>query len=156
MEHIVTSLTLPLRFVVGLLGAAVATLAMDAVMPRFTDGELPPRIAAGVLTSRRPDDAPGGVADAIHYTAGLLTGPLFVWLTLLFEGALGGAFVIATVLGTAVLYGLMLAFFLLVVLPRSRVASLRVPRVRRAWAFEAAVYVLVLVASVTAGTNLLS
>ncbi len=155
MEPLVTSLTVPLRFVVGLLAAAVATLAMDAVMPRFTDGELPPQIAAGVLTSRRPEDAPGGVADAIHYTAGLLTGPLFVWLTLLFEGVLGGAFLVATLLGTVALYGLMLGFFLFVVLPRSRVANLRVPRVRRAWAFEAAVYVLVLVSFATAGTRLL-
>ncbi|MFB6220874.1 MAG: hypothetical protein ABEH90_05485 [Halolamina sp.] len=155
MEPLVASLTVPLRFVVGLLAAAVATLAMDLVMPRFTDGELPPLVAAGVLTSRRPDDAPGGVADAVHYTAGLLTGPLFVWLTMLFEGLLGGALLVGTVLATVLLYGLMVGFFLLVVLPRSRVADLRVPRIRRAWVISAAVYVVVLVVLVTAGTTVL-
>lgn len=155
MDPLVTSLTVPLRFVVGLVAAGVATLVMDLVSPRLTDGELPPMVAAGVLTSRRPTDAPGGVADAVHYTAGLLTGPLFVWLTLLFEGLLSGMTLIATVLATLLLYGSMVGFFLVVVLPRSRVADLRVPRIRRAWAISAAVYVLVLVLLVSAGTALL-
>lgn len=155
MEPLVTSLTVPLRFVVGLVAAAVATFVMDLVMPRFTDGELPPLVAAGVLTSRRPTDAPSGVADAVHYTAGLLTGPLFVWLTLLLEGLTGGATLVAAVVATLVLYGLMVGFFLLVVLPRSRVADLRVPRIRRAWAISAAAYVVVLAVLVTGGTTML-
>lgn len=155
MDPLVTSLTVPLRFVVGLVAAAVATFVMDLVMPRFADGEFPPLVAAGVLTSRRPTDAPAGVADAVHYTAGLLTGPLFVWLMLLFEGLFGGRSPAATALGAVVLYGLMVGFFLLVVLPRSRVADLRVPRIRRAWAISAAAYVAVLAVLVTAGTALL-
>lgn len=155
MDPLVTSLTVPLRFVVGLVAAGVATLVMDLVMPRFTDGELPPLVAAGLLTSRRPTDAPSGVADAVHYTAGLLTGPLFVWLTLLFEGLLRGSTLIATLLATLLLYALMVGFFLIVVLPRSRVADLRVPRIRRAWAMSAAAYVLVLVLLISAGTTLL-
>lgn len=155
MDPLVTSLAVPLRFVVGLVAAGIATLVMDLVMPRFTDGEFPPLVAAGVLTSRRPTDAPEGVADAVHYTAGLLTGPLFVWLVLLFEGLLGGITPVATALGAVVLYGLMVGFFLLVVLPRSRVGDLRVPRIRRAWAISAAAYVVVLATVVTAGTALL-
>lgn len=155
MDPLVTSLTVPLRFVVGLVAAGAATLVMNLVMPRFTDGELPPLVAAGVLTRRRPTDAPSGVADAVHYTAGLLTGPLFVWLTLLFEGLLNGATLIATVLATLLLYVSMVGFFLLVVLPRSRVADLRVPRIRRAWSLSSAVYVLVLALLISAGTALL-
>jgi hypothetical protein len=139
MEPLVTSLTVPLRFVVGLLAAGVATLVMDA---------------AGVLTGRRPDSAPGGVADAVHYTAGLLTGPLFVWLTLLFEGLVGESLV-TTVIAAVVLYALMVGFFAGVVLPQSRVRSRRVSAIRRAWATEAAAYVLVLVPIVFVGSRLL-
>jgi hypothetical protein len=154
MDPLVTSLIVPLRFVVGLIGAVIATLAMDLVMPRFTDGDMPPQVAAGVLTSRRPTEAPGGVADAVHYTAGLLTGPLFVWLAMVFEGLLGGISLVTMVLGAVVLYALMAGFFLVVVLPRSRVADLRVPRIRRAWAISAAAYVVVL-AVVTASLTAL-
>lgn len=154
MEPLVTSLTVPLRFVVGLLAAGIATLAMDVVMGRIAEGETPPQIAAGVLTGRRPDSAPGGVADAVHYTAGLLTGPLFVWLTLLFEGLLAES-LLATGIATVLLYALMVGFFAGVVLPRSRVRSRRVSAIRRAWATEAAAYVVVLVPVVVAGTSLL-
>lgn len=154
MEPLVTSLTVPLRFVVGLLAAGIATLVMDTVMGRITEGETPPRIAAGVLTGRRPDSAPGGVADAVHYTAGLLTGPLFVWLTLLFEGLVGESLV-TTVIAAVVLYALMVGFFAGVVLPQSRVRSRRVSAIRRAWATEAAAYVLVLVPIVFVGSRLL-
>lgn len=155
MDPLVTSLTMPLRFVVGFLAAAVAVLAMDLVMPRFTDGELPPLVAAGLLTSRRPDDAPGGVGEAIHYTAGLLTGPFFVWLTMVFEGLLGGTSLVAFALAAIVLYGLLVGGFLFVVLPRSRVADLRVPRIQRAWVISTAVYVLVLAVLASSGTALL-
>jgi hypothetical protein len=155
MDPLVTTLTVPLRFVVGLLAAAFAVLAMDLVMPRLTDGEFPPMVAAGVLSGRKPTDAPDGVADAVHYAAGLLTGPLFVWLSLVFEGLLGGGSVVTVLLSTVLLYAVMVAFFVLVVLPRSRVADLRVHRIRRAWAIEAAVYVVVLVALTTAGGTLL-
>jgi hypothetical protein len=54
-----------------------------------------------------------------------------------------------------VLYAFVTGFFLLVVLPRSRVADLRVPRIQRAWLFSAAAYVVVLAVLVTAGTGLL-
>lgn len=155
MEPLVTSLTVPLRFVVGLLAAGVATLVMDVVMSRITEGETPPQIAAGVLTGRRPDSAPSGVADAVHYTAGLLTGPLFVWLTLAVEGLLGEESLLATGIAAVVLYALMVGFFAGVVLPRSRVRSRRVSAIRRAWAVEAAAYVVVLVPIVTVGSRLL-
>lgn len=155
MDPLVTSLTVPLRFVVGLVAAGVATIVLTLVLPRFTDGDLPPKVAAGVLTSRRPDDAPSGVADAVYYSTGLLTGPLFVWVTLLFEGLSNGATHTATVLATLVLYGWVVGGFLFVVLPRSRVANLRVPRIRRAWAIAAVAYVLVLAVVTSVGTALL-
>ncbi|AEN06924.1 hypothetical protein [Halolamina sp.] len=155
MDPLVTSLTVPLRFVVGVLAAAVALFVMGLAIPRFPDGELPPQIAAGVLTNRRPDGISGNLADAIHYAAGLLGGPVFVWLTLLFEGLLGSASLVAAGLAMVVLYGFLTGFFLLVVLPRSRVADLRVPRIQRAWLFSVAIYVLVLAPLTAVGTALL-
>lgn len=155
MDPLVTTLTVPLRFVVGLLAAVVALFAMGLVMPRFTDGEMPPLVATGVLANRPPENVSEGVASAIHYAAGLLAGPVFVWLTLLFEGLLGGSGALPTLAAAFVLYAFLTGFFLLVVLPRSAVASLRVPRIRRAWLISAAVYVVVLVPLTAAGTALL-
>jgi hypothetical protein len=80
----------------------------------------------------------------VHYVAGTLTGPLFVWLYLVATGVLGdGALAIAA--AAVVCYPLMVGFFVLVVLPRSRgLARQRLSRIRRAWSIEAAVYLLVL------------
>ena len=149
------SLFVSLRFVVGLLAAAVAVLAMDGVMTRLPEGETSPRVAAGVLTRTVPRDAPGRLASVVHYLAGGLTGPLFVWLLFAVEAAVGGRSPLATALATLALYALMVGFFAVVVLPRSRVAPDRVDRIRRDWALAAAGYVAVLAPAVTVGTGLL-
>jgi hypothetical protein len=143
------SLTVPLRFLIGVGAAVAATLAMDIVMARLPEGETPPFVAAGVLTDRPPADAPARLAAVVHYLAGGLTGPLFVWVTFV-TGALLGTSLVATVTAAVVLYVLMVAFFVIVVLPRSRVPSTRVAAIRRDWAVSAAAYLLVLVPVVTA------
>lgn len=154
MDPLVTTLTVPLRFVVGVLAAAVAVVAMEPVLRRFPDGEFVPLVAAGVLTERRPPDAPERLADTIHYAAGLLGGGVYVWLTLLFEGLLGGPGLLPPLLAAVVLYAFLTGFFLLVVLPRSRVTDLRVPRLQRAWPAAAGAYVLVLATLTTLGSTL--
>jgi hypothetical protein len=151
---LVTTLTVPLQFGVGVVGALVATLAMDVVMARLPEGETPPFIAAGVLTESRPDAAPARLASVVHYVAGWLTGPLFVWFLLATQGLMGGASLVATAVAAVVLYALMLGFFALVVLPRSMVASQRLDAIRRDWALSAAAYLLVLVPLVAVGTML--
>lgn len=138
------SLSAPALILAGIVAAVVATLAMDAVMARIDEGETPPYIASGVLTETHPDDAPDRLASVVHYVAGALTGPLFVWLVLVAE-ALVGSGVLAVVAATAVCYPLMVGFFALVVLPRSQgLARQRLRAIRRAWMVEAAVYLLVL------------
>lgn len=151
---LVTTLSVPLRFVVGVAAAVVATLAMDVVMGRLPEGETSPFVAAGVLTETRPDAAPARLASVVHYLAGGLTGPLFVWLLLASEGLLGGPSVLSVVLAGGVLYVLMVGFFAVVVLPRSTLADHRVGLVRRDWALSAAVYLLVLVPIVAIGSAL--
>ncbi|MDS0222780.1 hypothetical protein NDI54_15645 [Haloarcula sp. S1AR25-5A] len=150
---LVTTLTVPLRFVVGVAAGVVATVAMDLVMARLPEGETPPFVAAGVLTDTVPADAPNRLASVVHYVAGWLTGPLFVWMLLTSEGLLGGQSIIATALAATVLYVLMVGFFVFVVLPRSRLASARVAAIRRDWAISAAAYLLVLVPLVALGSR---
>ncbi|SDJ57658.1 hypothetical protein SAMN05216226_105142 [Halovenus aranensis] len=145
-------LSVSLLFFLGVGAGVVATLAMDLVMPRLPEGRTPPTIAAGVLTGSRPDSAPARLGTVVHYLAGILTGPLFVWLLLVSEGVFGELSVLAVVLAGAVLYVLMVAFFAVVVLPQSLVASSRVGAIRRDWALCALTYLLVLVPLVgTAG-----
>jgi len=134
-----------LLFLAGVGAGLLATLAMDLVMPRLPEGTTPPSIAAGVLTESRPDTAPARLGTVVHYLAGLLTGPLFVWLLLVGHGLVGELSVLAVVLAGAVLYVLMVAFFAVVVLPQSLVASSRVGTIRRDWALSALIYLLVLV-----------
>jgi hypothetical protein len=150
---LVTTLSVPLQFVVGVVAAVVATRAMDAVMARLPEGETPPFVASGVLTENRPGDAPERLASVVHYLAGLLTGPLFVWVLLASQGVLGGPSAVATLLAAGVLYVLMVGFFVVVVLPRSRIGDHRLPLVRRDWALSAAAYLLVLVPLVAVGTR---
>lgn len=138
-------LSIPLRSVAGVLAGIAATLAMDLVMPRLPEGVTPPSIASGVLTETPPDDAPERLATVVHYAAGFLTGPLFVWLLFAVEAVLNGPSVTATVVAAAVLYVLMVGFFAVVVLPRSQVARQRHGTIRRDWAIDALVYLLVLV-----------
>jgi len=149
-----TTLTVSLRFVIGVAAGVVATVAMDLVMGRLPEGETPPFVAAGVLTDSAPQHAPGRLANVVHYIAGWLTGPLFVWVLLTSEGLLGGQSLLATVLAATVLYTLMVGFFVFVVLPRSRLASVRIADIRRDWAISAAVYLLVLVPLVALGSRL--
>ncbi|MFB6281993.1 MAG: hypothetical protein ABEH40_08240 [Haloferacaceae archaeon] len=143
----------PLRFAVGAAAGVVATLAMDRVMAVLPEGSTPPSVASGVLTGRRPGDAPGRLAAVVHYLAGFLTGPLFVWLLFASEGLLGGRSAAATLAAAAVLYALMVGFFVVVVLPRSRVEPERVAAIRRDWAVAAAAYLVVLTALVTLGSR---
>ena len=150
----VTTLTVPLRFVLGVAAAVVATLAMDVVMARLPEGETPPFVASGVLTDTPPDAAPARLARVVHYLAGGLTGPLFVWLLLAGEGLLGGPSLLSTLLAGGTLYVLMVGFFVAVVLPRSRVAAQRLGTIRRDWALSAAAYLLVLVPIVAVGSTL--
>ncbi|WP_435064800.1 hypothetical protein [Halobaculum sp. EA56] len=137
--------SVPALFLAGVVAGVVATLAMDLVMARIDEGETPPRVASGVLTDTHPDDSPRRLATVVHYVAGTLTGPLYVWLLLAVGSVLGVGWVAAGVAGV-LLYPLMVGFFALVVLPRSRgLARQRLRRIRRAWAVEAVAYLLVLV-----------
>lgn len=149
------SFVVPLRFLAGVVAGVVATLGMDLAMARLPEGTTPPSIASGVLTGNPPGESPGLLATVVHYLAGLLTGPLFVWLLYASEGAFGPRSVVATVVSAAVLYVLMVGFFAVVVLPRSLVRSRRVGAIRRDWAVSAAVYVAVLVPLVTVASRLL-
>jgi hypothetical protein len=152
---LVTSLSVPLQFVVGAVAAVAATLGMDVVMARLPEGETPPFVASGVLTERPPGEAPARLARVVHYVAGLLTGPLFVWVLLAGQGLLGGPSLAATLLAAVVLYVLMVGFFVVVVLPRSALPAQRLGAVRRDWALSAAAYLLVLVPLVAAGVRFL-
>lgn len=149
------SLAVPLRFAAGVVAGVVATLAMDLVMARLPEGTTPPSIAAGVLTDRPPRAAPARLATVVHYLAGVLTGPLFVWLLFASEGVLAGRSLAATLAAAVVLYLLMVGFFAIVVLPRSRVPAGRVGAIRRDWGVSAAAYLVVLVSLVTLASGLL-
>jgi len=141
-------------FPLGVLAGLVATLAMDAAMARLPEGPTPPTVAAGVLTETHPDAAPGRLASAVHYLAGGLTGPLFVWLLLAGEALVGPG--LGTVLLSAlVLLVLMVGFFVAVVLPQAGLPGGRRRTVARDWAVSAAVYCAVLVPLVAAGGTLL-
>lgn len=144
-----------LRFLAGVVAGLVATLGMDLAMARLPEGTTPTSIASGVLTDRQPAEAPGRLATVVHYLAGTLTGPLFVWLLFASEGVIAEESVVATVAAAAVLFVLMVGFFAVVVLPRSLVAADRVSTIRRDWAVCAAVYVVVLVPLVALATRLL-
>ena len=149
------SVAVPLLFLVGVVAGVFATLAMDLVMGRIDEGETPPRIASGVLTDTHPDESPERLASVVHYVAGMLTGPLFVWILLAVGGLLGTGLLAAAVAGV-LLYPLMVGFFALVVLPRSRgLSRQRLARIRRAWAIEAVAYLLVLVPVVAVAASAL-
>jgi hypothetical protein len=152
---LVTDPSIPLRFLLGVAAGVLATLCMDAVMARLPEGEASPFVASGVLTDTPPRNAPGRLAAVVHYIAGGLTGPLFVWLLFAVEALSGGPSLLATLLATAVIYVLMVGFFAVVVLPRSLAPSSRVGRIRRDWALSAAAYLLVLVPVVTLGSRLI-
>lgn len=144
MEPFLATLTVSLQFVLGVVAGAIATLAMDRVMAALPEGLTPPFVAAGVLTQSTPRAAPERLALFVHYFAGVLTGPLFVWILLTGEGVLGAG--ITTVLIAAVvLYLLMVGFFGVIVLPRVEIHPGRTATILRDWAISAAVYLAVLV-----------
>ncbi|PSP77440.1 hypothetical protein BRC88_14115 [Halobacteriales archaeon QS_4_69_225] len=144
----------PLRFVLGLVAAGLGLAVMDAVMPRLPEGETAPLVASGVLTRTHPDEAPRRLAAVVHYVAGLLTGPLFVWLLLVTEGFFEPG-IVATAAADLALFVLMVGFFAVVVLPRSAVEPYRVGTIRRDWAAVAAAYLLAVVPVVHVGSTLL-
>lgn len=145
----------PLRFLLGVGAAVVATLAMDVVMARRPEGATPPTVASGVLTDRHPDHAPDRLATVVHYLAGALSGALYVWLLYATEAALDADSGLVTAVAAGVLLALMVGFFAVVVLPRSRIQPRRVAAVRRDWAVAAGTYVLVLAPLVALASALL-
>lgn len=143
-----------LRLPLGVLAGVLATFAMDVAMARLPEGATPPTVASGVLTGTHPDGAPGRLASVVHYVAGWLTGPLFVWLLYAAEVAVGVG-LLATLGATTVLFALMVGFFVVVVLPRVDLPAQRLRQVRRDWALSAAAYLVVLVPVVAVGSSLL-
>ena len=134
----------------GAILGLVATLAMDVVMGRLDEGEIIPRVAASVLTGVDPRDVTGRCANAVHYLAGAVSGVLFLallelgwWLLDIEVGALGLGGLLALLASSLVLYGWLVGFFAVVVLPRYEVgmARQRLRTVRRTWAVLAAVQV---------------
>lgn len=151
----VSSFAPPLRIVLGILAAVVATLAMDVAMARLPEGETPPAVAAAVLTEQPVGEGPSRLAAVVHHAAGWLTGGLFVTLLLFAEAALGRS--PATYLATtALLLVLMVGFFAGVVLPRVALARRRVRTVVRDWTVSATVYLTTLVALVWTGSAALA
>lgn len=148
------SFAVPIRFLLGIVAAVVATLVMDQVMTRVEEGETPPYVASGVLTETPPDRAPKKLASVVHYAAGVLTGGLYIWLLYVGE-ALAGA-ILGTLLAAIVLYALMVGFFVVVVLPQVRgLHGMRRKQVVIAWATDAAAYVAAIVPLVAIGSFLL-
>lgn len=135
-----------LRFPIGLIAAVGAVLVMDLVMARLPEGTTPPRVAAGVLTRTAVDDAPARLAAVAHYLAGLGTGLLFVYFSLVAEWLFGGASLLSVAVTTLLLYLLMVGFFVAVPLPRAPgVDASRAVVIARDWAIAAAAFLVVLV-----------
>jgi hypothetical protein len=145
------SLVAPLRILLALPAAVLATLAMDMAMRLLPEGETITSVPASVLTEQPVAAAPPRLAATVHYVAGLLTGPLYVVLLLLVEGLLGPS-ALAYAVATAVLYVLMVGFFAGVVLRRPTLPDRQRAAIGRAWAGAAAAYLLVLTPLVWAGT----
>jgi hypothetical protein len=134
------------RFPIGLVAAVVAVLAMDLLMRQVPEGTTPPYVAASVLTRTAVDEAPDRLASVAHYLAGLGTGLLFVYLLYATERLLGGSSPVSVAAGALVLYVLMVAFFLIVPLPRAvGIDGQRRSAIGRGWAVVAAGYLAVLV-----------
>lgn len=132
----------------------VATLAMDVFMRRMDEGETAPQIAASVLTGVDPRDVTDRRAQVVHYLAGAASGVLFLsllelgwWLLGIGSGGFGLRGLLILLASSAVLYGWLVGFFAVVVLPRYErgLARQRLRTVRRTWATLAAVQVGTLV-----------
>jgi len=142
---------------IGIQGAIlglVATLAMDVVMRRLQEGQTIPRVAASVLTGVDPRDVTERRAKSVHYLAGAASGILFLtllelgwWLLGIGAGAFGLRGLLALAASSILLYGWLVGFFAVVVLPRYQggMARQRLHTVRRTWAVLAGVQVGTLV-----------
>ena len=143
------------RFPLGLGGAVIAVGMMDQLMARTTEGTTPPFVAASVLTGQSVDTAAPRLASVVHYLAGVGTGLLFVYVSMVVEWVVGGSTPSTVVGATMLLYVLMVGFFVVIPLPRAvGVDAGRRKRIGRAWAIAAAGYLLVLVPATTGLTLL--
>ena len=135
-----------ISFPIGLFAAGIAVLGMNLLMKRTTEGMTPPYVAASVLTGQPVDVAPSRLASVVHYLAGLGTGLLFIYFLLVAE-RLAGVLSAVIVTGTTVrLYILMVAFFVIIPLPRATgLDATRRSQTGVAWAIAAAGYLVVLV-----------
>lgn len=123
---------------VGLL----ATVVMNVPMGRLPEGQTAPAVAAAVLTDTHPDTAPERVATLVHYVAGTGTGILFLSLVVLLGQVL--PVTLAQPLAGGVLFIVMVAFFILVPLPRAgQFSRHRLDLIKRDWAVSAVAYVVV-------------
>jgi len=129
---------------IGLLSGLIATLAMDAVMPRLPEGKTPPRVASGVLSLKHPEESPRRLSAFIHYFSGVGTGGLYVYLLSGAERAFGGVSIGLSVLTGVFLYVGMVSFFGLVPLKASEISPNRTRDTLRDWSVCAFVYVVVL------------
>jgi hypothetical protein len=134
----------------GAILGLVATLVMDLVMGRLDEGATAPTVAASVLTGVDPRNVTTRRTNVVHYLAGLASGVLFLamlelgwWLLGIDAGAFGIRGLVVLLVSSLLLYGWLVGFFTLVVLPRYEVgmARQRLRRVRRGWAVLAAVHV---------------
>lgn len=138
----------------GAILGLVATLAMDVVMARLEEGTTAPHVAASVLTGVAPRNVSERRAKTVHYLAGLSSGVLFLFLVNLFwsvlalgPGSFGLAALLVLLVSALALYGWLVGFFTLVVLPQyeTGMARQRLRTVRRDWAVVAGVHVGTLV-----------
>jgi hypothetical protein len=116
---------------------------MDLVMGRLPEGDTAPKVAAGVLTGKHPDDSSDRLSEFVHYFAGAGSGALYAYLYL-GVGSFSPLSTSAEVAFTsAVLYLGMVGFFVAVPLWRSSVERDRGSKVARDWGVSALVYVSV-------------
>jgi hypothetical protein len=132
-----------LRFPIGVLAGAVATVAMNATMNRLPEGDMPPKVASGVLTDTAPEDSPDRLSEFVHYFAGVGTGVFYAYITLVFGTVLGEG-TLSTMASAVFLYVGMVGFFVFVPLRVSDTKN-RLGTTARDWSVCALVYVGVLV-----------
>lgn len=135
----------------GAILGAVATVAMNVVMDRLPEGRTPTLVAASVLTGVAPDAVTARRASGVHYAAGLASGVGFLsllaasWQLLGVDSAapLTVRGIVGLGVSASVLYGFLLAFFTVLVLPRHErgFARQRLRAIRTHWAISAATHV---------------
>lgn len=122
----------------------VATVVMNLPMRRLHAGDMPPAVAAGVLTNTHPEYAPARLAATIHYVAGGGTGLLYLLVVQVFTVTVPGPQLIGTILAAVVVFGLMVGFFILVPLPRAgELPDRQLKQIKRSWGISTGVYVAV-------------